>query len=160
MRAMEREERSSALSVVSLPPQSSSPEKFSSEGEGGSALGRAAALSREEVLRRRIKRIRRLEAIYRRQYWALMEEVRSKYREYCWEHGKSPIEEEENGGDKKMEGEADLGLRSETKERKRCPYAGCKAKAMPLTRFCHQHILSDPKQSLYKQCTFVVRRYI
>lgn len=156
---MEREERSSAPPVDPVPPSNPSAEKLSVEGEGGSVLGRAAALSREEVLRRRSKRLRRLEALYRKQYWALMEEMRSKHREYCWEHGKSPLEEEE-GEDRKIGGgEADLGLGLETAERKRCPYAGCKAKAMPLTRFCHQHILSDPKQTLYKQCTFVIRRY-
>jgi len=87
-----------------------------------------------------------------------MEEMRSKHREYVWEFGKSPLEEEE-GEDSKMEEEADLGSGLETEERKRCAYAGCKAKAMPLTNFCHPHILSDPKQVLYKPCTFVIRRY-
>ncbi|KAJ4752322.1 INO80 complex subunit D [Rhynchospora pubera] len=156
---MEIEERSSPPPppVEPLPPPNPSPEKLSIEEEEGSVLGRAAALSREEVLRRRSKRLRRLEALYRRQYWDLMEDMRTKHREYFWEHGKSPIEEDESD-EKKIEREVDLSLGLiDSGERKRCPYAGCKAKAMPLTRFCHQHILSDPKQTLYKQCTFVIR---
>ncbi|KAF3328534.1 INO80 complex subunit D-like protein [Carex littledalei] len=151
---MERQERSSPPSVDPVSPPNPSPEKLSSEEEGCSVLGQAAALSREEVLRRRSKRLQRLEAVYRKQYWALMEEMKNKHREYCWEHGKSPLEEEE-GEDRNIEGEADLGLGLETGERKRCFFYACKTKAMPLTKFCHLHILSDPKQNLYKQCAFV-----
>lgn len=155
---MEREDRCSPPSVEPVSPPNPSPEMLSSEWEGGSVLREAAALSREEVLRRRSKRLQRLEAVYRKQYWALMEEMKNKHREYCWEHGKSPLEEEE-GEDRNIEGEADLGLGLglETGERKRCFFYGCKTKAMPLTKFCHQHILSDPKQTLYKQCAFVKR---
>jgi Potential DNA-binding domain len=156
---MEREERSSSPPVDPLPPLNPSLDKLSVVVEGNYVIGRAAALSREEVLRRRRDQLRKLEAMYKNCYWASMEEMRSRHREYLWEFGKSPLEEEE-GEDMKMEGETDLGLSLETEERKRCAYAGCKAKAMPLTKFCHPHILSDPKQTLYKPCTFVIRRYL
>ncbi|KAJ3694209.1 hypothetical protein LUZ60_009689 [Juncus effusus] len=151
---MEREERG-----LLLPVNGSASGHHRASGEEGEVggLGRATALSREEVLRLRVKRLRRLEAVYRRQYWVLMEEIRAKHREYCWEHGKSPLEEEEEEekGGEGEEGGGGLGL--ETGDRKRCPYAGCKAKAMPLTTFCHQHILSDRNQTLYKQCHYVIR---
>ncbi|XP_073008238.1 uncharacterized protein [Typha latifolia] len=127
------------------------------EGEGAEddeALRGAAALSREEVLRRRARRVRELARCYRRQYWALAEEVRVKHRDYYWENGKSPLEEEEGEGEEKEDERLGLG---EKGERKRCALSGCKSKAMPLTRFCHPHILSDPRQTLYKACNFVIK---
>lgn len=41
----------------------------------------------------------------------------------------------------------------------RCGFAGCKSRAMPLSRYCHPHVLSDSRQTLYKACTFVVKRF-
>ncbi|WOL12771.1 INO80 complex subunit D-like isoform X2 [Canna indica] len=159
-------------------------------GDDDELLNGADALSREEVLRRRARRLRNLAECYRRHYWALMEEVRVKHRDFYWEYGESPLEEgpseangrgfgagaggrellvedgamdrnEENGragigvGLGFGEGEAGGGGRRE--ERKRCAFAGCKSKAMPLTRFCHPHILADTNQTLYKACTYVMK---
>ncbi|XP_073014103.1 uncharacterized protein [Typha latifolia] len=128
------------------------------------SLRDAAALTREEVIRRRSRRLRKLAACYRRQYWALMEEVRVKHRDYYWENGKSPFEEEEGEGEAEGDGGrvaegngVGLGLGLALGERKRCSFSGCKWKAMPLTRYCHPHILSDPKQTLYKACNFVIK---
>ncbi|CAL9749813.1 unnamed protein product, partial [Musa acuminata subsp. burmannicoides] len=155
-------------------------------------LRRSDVLSREEVLRRRARRLKQLAGCHSRQYWALMEEVRVKHRDYYWEHGVSPFEEGEEDGDGgggrgreagenggavggAVEGREDnrmarvgvgLGLGfgkgegsgGRRGERNRCAFAGCKSKAMPLTRFCHPHILADKKQTLYKACSYVTRR--
>lgn len=40
-----------------------------------------------------------------------------------------------------------------------CMY-GCKAKAMPLTKYCQLHILKDSKQKLYTGCTNVIKRFV
>ena len=40
----------------------------------------------------------------------------------------------------------------------RCANQGCKSKPMALGMFCFSHILSDPRQQLYRPCTFVTRR--
>ncbi|XP_020245032.1 INO80 complex subunit D-like, partial [Asparagus officinalis] len=116
-------------------------------GEGPSgeaaALHQPQFLSREEVLRRRSLRAKKLSRVYRRHYWALIEEIRAKHRDYYWEFGKSPLEGEEE--------------ENEEGERKRCGTSGCKSKAMPLTTYCHQHILSDKKQTLYKGCAFATK---
>ncbi|XP_042415623.1 INO80 complex subunit D-like isoform X1 [Zingiber officinale] len=157
------------------------PSAFAVDGaEEDECLRASASLSREEVLRRRSRRLKQLASLYRRQYWALMEEVRVKHRDYYWEHGVSPFvedEEKEEGEDKEGateengeetevarvrrrvqlgfdEGE---GIVGNIRERKRCAFAGCKSKAMPLTRFCHPHILADKKQTLYKPCSFVTK---
>lgn len=141
--------------------------------EEDEVLRDAGALSREEVLRRRARRVRQLESLYRRQYWALVEEVRVRHRDYYWEFGVSPVVEEgggkgpENGMIGVREGEGlrfrELGSNSnvavEKGERKRCAFPGCKSKAMPLTKYCHPHIISDSKQTLYKPCNYVIRRY-
>ncbi|XP_072963817.1 uncharacterized protein [Typha angustifolia] len=131
--------------------------------EEDAALRSAAFLTREEVLRRRSRRLRQLAACYRRHYWALVEEVRVKHRDYYWEYGKSPteeaaVEEEEENGEGNLLG-LGFGENGGLKkgERRRCALSGCKSKAMPLTRYCHPHILSDPKQTLYKACTFVIK---
>lgn len=124
-------------------------------------LRRAARLERAEVLRRRSRRLHQLASIYRRHYWALMEDLRIKHRDYYWEYGKSPLEK------RKFKGQGQEGSTEEEHgtaaggggERMKCAFSGCKAKAMPLTRFCHQHILADPKQTLYKPCNFVIKRY-
>ncbi|CAD5166471.1 unnamed protein product [Musa acuminata subsp. malaccensis] len=145
----------------------------------------AGALAREEMLRRRSRRTKQLARCYRRQFWALMEEVRVKHRDYYWEHGLSPFDEgddgcgkgraekehggraatgaldgiEENGRARLGFGEGEGSGRTMTGERMRCAFPGCKSKAMPLTRFCHPHILADGKQKLYKACTYVTKSH-
>ncbi|KAM0879556.1 hypothetical protein ACQ4PT_034160 [Festuca glaucescens] len=39
-----------------------------------------------------------------------------------------------------------------------CSTANCGAKAIPLASYCFDHILSDPKQQLYKPCTFITKQ--
>uniref|UniRef100_A0A0D3G5R2 Uncharacterized protein n=1 Tax=Oryza barthii TaxID=65489 RepID=A0A0D3G5R2_9ORYZ len=55
----------------------------------------AEALTREEVLRRRRRRAKRLVDVYRRLYWTLGEELRARHRQYVWELGRSPLEAEQ-----------------------------------------------------------------
>lgn len=132
--------------------------------EEDDALAVAEFLSREEVLRRRSRRLKQLNRCYRRQYWALMEVIRAKHRDYYWEFGKSPVEEENvvttpgmvvgQPGLGQADGENGSSSRG---ERKRCAYTGCKSKEMPLTSYCHAHILSDTKQTLYKACNSILK---
>ncbi|KAE9599614.1 hypothetical protein Lal_00021296 [Lupinus albus] len=123
-----------------------------------SALSNSRVLSRREVTARRLRRVRQLARCYRGHYWALMEDLKSKYREYYWTYGKSPfVSENANGtvvsrGD--VNGNAENAVGDDVV---RCGSSGCKSKAMALTRFCHTHILSDSKQKLYRGCRFVVK---
>ncbi|XP_039133960.1 INO80 complex subunit D-like isoform X1 [Dioscorea cayenensis subsp. rotundata] len=136
------------------------------------ALKMAVVLSREEVLRRRSRRLKQLERCYREQYWALMEELRVRHRDYYWEFGKSPFDGQKGenvvfaaGGEGNEEvakdGVGGLGFgggeAGKKGERERCGVSGCKVYAMPLTRFCHSHILLDGKQMLYKGCNYVIK---
>ncbi|KAM0940648.1 putative DNA-binding domain, KAT8 regulatory NSL complex subunit 2 [Dioscorea sansibarensis] len=136
------------------------------------ALKMAVVLSREEVLRRRSRRLKHLERYYRERYWALMEELRVRHRDYYWEFGKSPFELQKGenvvfgaGGEGSEEvakdGVGGLGFGGgeggRKDERERCGVSGCKVYAMPLTRFCHSHILLDGKQTLYKGCNYVIK---
>lgn len=120
-------------------------------------------LTRREVLERRSRRVKQLTKLYRSHYWALMEELKSKYKSYYWTYGKSPFKEDENRVSNSVDGTTEnvklgLGL-GKGDEIKRCQLSGCKTKAMALTKFCHAHILSDPKQKLYKSCTYVIKRW-
>lgn len=138
------------------------------------ALKMAVVLSREEVLRRRSRRLKQLERCYREQYWALMEELRVRHRDYYWEFGKSPFDGQkgenvvfaavgEGSEEVAKDGVGGLGFgggeAGKKGERERCGVSGCKVYAMPLTRFCHSHILLDGKQMLYKGCSYVIKRY-
>ncbi|KAL3838515.1 hypothetical protein ACJIZ3_023106 [Penstemon smallii] len=133
--------------------------------ENDAALSKSKYLTRTEVLNRRARRVRQLARIYRDHYWGLMEEVKSKFREYCWEYGKSPFAEDEenektNSNCAAVTGEnnGNSGVNNNSGNfSQRCGVHGCKAKAMALTRFCHMHILSDGKQKLYKACNFSVK---
>ncbi|KAL0452248.1 UNVERIFIED_CONTAM: hypothetical protein Slati_1202900 [Sesamum latifolium] len=65
--------------------------------EHDAALSKSEFLTRPEVINRRARRVKQLARIYRDHYWALMEELKLKYREYYWEYGKSPfVDDEEN----------------------------------------------------------------
>ncbi|CAK9175293.1 unnamed protein product [Ilex paraguariensis] len=130
--------------------------------EADSVLSRSEFLTREEVLKRRSRRVKQLAKIYRDQYWALMEELKLKYREYYWQYGKSPFQEDEDRENNKncTQGTAENGNNSNNNEYavNQCGVHGCKAKAMALTKFCHMHILSDAKQKLYKACNYTIKR--
>ncbi|KAJ6833746.1 uncharacterized protein M6B38_338615 [Iris pallida] len=138
------------------------PTRPSSPTPAADQIPNADVLSREEVLRRRFRCLKKLSRVYRDLYWALAEEIRVRHRDFYWQHGKSPLEEEgeEGGGG----GGSGLGLRESggengggAGERKKCSFSGCKSNSMPLTAFCHQHILSDREQKLYRPCCFVIR---
>ncbi|XP_021772288.1 uncharacterized protein LOC110736387 [Chenopodium quinoa] len=141
-----------------------------------SLLANSRFLTRQEVLKRRVRRLRRLADCYRDHYWSLMEEVRRKHREYYWMYGKGPCREEddeaeerENGvgtsnamngngvngnGNSENGGSGDkLGVEY-GRSFSWCSYSGCGGKAMALTRFCILHIMSDSKQVLYKKCKY------
>lgn len=89
-----------------------------------------------------------------------------RHRDYYWEFGVSPVEEEGRGRGSN-DGGVGLGVgfgEGERNyngggERMRCAFSGCRSKAMALTRYCHTHILSDSKQTLYKRCSYIIRRY-
>lgn len=132
-----------------------------------SALSTAEFLTRYEVLKRRSLRLKRLKKLYKTHYWALMEELRSSYRKYYWEYGKSPYKEDNKSNNSYKVNENNNNNNNEEKKDieeggflMKCGMAGCKTKAMPMTRFCHLHILSDSKQKLYKGCSYVTKRYI
>lgn len=79
--------------------------------------------------------------VYQDYYWSLMEDLKGKHRDYYWNYGKGPFEDDE-----KAENGVDGG----------CAFDGCKTKPMALTHYCHAHILNDTKQKLYKACTYLV----
>ncbi|XP_058771954.1 uncharacterized protein LOC131645757 [Vicia villosa] len=107
-------------------------------------LSTASHLTHRELLCRRLRNIKRLTKHYRRQYWDLIEQVKIKHRQYVIETGLSPFQDE-----------PDVVIDNYTNI---CVFHGCMSNPMPCTSFCFQHILSDPKQVLYKPCTFVIAR--
>ncbi|XP_051114354.1 uncharacterized protein LOC127239987 [Andrographis paniculata] len=136
------------------------------------ALSKSEFLTQPEVLNRRSRRLKQLARIYRDHYWALMEELKLKHREYYWKYGESPfVKDEENERRNSTRGRGDsVAAAAEnvnngnsgvngacSNPAGQCEALGCKAKAMALTRFCHMHIMSDTEQKLYKTCTFVIK---
>ncbi|XP_076899321.1 uncharacterized protein LOC143553167 [Bidens hawaiensis] len=128
-------------------------------------LSNSELLSREEVLKRRSRRLKQLTRVYKDHYWNMMEELKVQYRKYYWKYGKSPYQENEpdganvnvKNGDGDVDG-VDEELRLELSNGwSRCVVHGCKFKAMALTKFCYGHILSDPKQKLYVKCDYVIK---
>ncbi|KAK2405721.1 INO80 complex subunit D protein [Trifolium repens] len=108
-------------------------------------LSGASHLTRPELLRRRLHNTRRLSRYYRDMYWLLMNQLRFLVRVYTSETGLSPFQE-----DQEPDGVVADNFNHQ------CAFAGCEKKPMALTRFCFAHILSDPRQVLYKPCEFVV----
>ncbi|XP_058094076.1 uncharacterized protein LOC131240072 [Magnolia sinica] len=131
--------------------------------EEDTALRLSGSLTREEVLRRRSRRVKQLARYYKSQYWALMDEVRAQYRGYYWKYGKSPFKEEGDSAAAAAEGSGENngdfrnGCGGSGDSMKKCAFGGCKSKAMALTNYCHSHILSDSKQKLYKACSYVIK---
>lgn len=89
-----------------------------------------------------------------------MEELKAKYKEYVWKFGLSPFKEgeekeifKEEVEDDGIEGKGEMG----SEVNRQCLFHGCALKAMPLTKFCSLHILSDLKQVLYKPCEYVIK---
>ncbi|TKY46230.1 INO80 complex subunit D [Spatholobus suberectus] len=123
-------------------------------GDHDAALANSRVLTRKEVLRRRLRRVKQLGRFYRAHYWALMEELKSKYRDYCWTYGKSPFKEDHDSDNENPNGVVS-GVGGD--DIVRCRFGGCKTKAMALTKYCHAHILSDSKQKLYQGCRAVAK---
>ncbi|XP_021321946.1 uncharacterized protein LOC8084236 isoform X2 [Sorghum bicolor] len=141
-------------------------------------LSLSAALSREEVLYRRRRRLVQLCSLYRAQYWMLADELPARHGEYWWEHGASPalddeptplLPPKENGV---SAGPPENGVVvgplencavapppvSAAGGRAGCAASNCEAKAVPLSLYCFNHILLDPKQQLYQPCAFPTRK--
>ncbi|KAL9675670.1 hypothetical protein QQ045_003874 [Rhodiola kirilowii] len=116
-------------------------------------LSNSEFLTAEETVRRRHRHVLQLSRVYRDHYWALMAELRRKYRDYLWNYGGSPFV----GGDR-LEVSDFRKRKVDGPEINRCAQYSCKQKAMPMTRFCHLHILSDSKQMLYKGCKHVASK--
>ncbi|XP_022745779.1 INO80 complex subunit D-like [Durio zibethinus] len=116
------------------------------------ALSKSEFLSRQEVLRRRSRRVKQLGRLYKDHYWNLMEELKRKHKEYYWVYGKSPFKEDEKNSTEENDGKK-LGLGLQLK----CQISDCKEKAMALTRFCLKHILKDSNQILYRGCNFPIK---
>lgn len=151
------------------PPSPSAPPPLTIDGSDRDAvLAKSNYLSRREVLERRSRHCKQLARLYRNHYWVIMDMVKLKHRDYYWTYGKSPFKDDNpnsnsanSNEDHNSNGKLGLGFGAFDggDEFKRCQVAGCKSKAMALTRFCHVHILSDPKQKLYKGCTYVLKRF-
>jgi hypothetical protein len=140
----------------------------------------AVALSREEVLRRRRRRLLQLCSLYRAQFWALADELPARHGQYWWEHGSSPALADEpppslgllkgNGAAPPEAGglvgpPLENGCRGAVAPpaaaaggRAACAASNCEAKAIPLSQYCLNHILLDPKQQLYQPCAFPIRK--
>lgn len=124
-------------------------------------------LTREEQLRRRLCRVKQLARCFKSHYWALMREIKSKYREYYSTYGKCPFENDQenngpndnvnnsNGNRKVIEG-FNGGLGDDFL---RCAFSGCKWRAMALSRYCRNHILADSKEKFYRSCNAVTRKW-
>ncbi|KAG6548586.1 hypothetical protein Mapa_010075 [Marchantia paleacea] len=131
------------------------------------ALNRTDVLTLEEVVQRRAKRVRQLMKLYRTQYWGLLEEMRTKYRRFYLRHGKSGWRDDVEGGEREREGpgkpgeDGGDGMREPPErghvENLHCGAQGCSTKPLPLSVFCFSHILQEPRQRLYKPCSFVIR---
>ncbi|XP_058771953.1 uncharacterized protein LOC131645756 [Vicia villosa] len=104
----------------------------------------ATYLTHREFLCCRLRTTKHLIKHYRREYRALMEQVRIKRRQYVTETGLNPFQDE-----------TDVVVDNYTNI---CAFDGCMSNPMPCTSFCSTHILSEPKQVLYKPCTFVIAR--
>lgn len=128
--------------------------------DADAALSKSRFLTREEVLRRRLRRVKQLGRCYRAHYWALMEELRSKYRDYSWTYGKSPFKEGHNETDIDYQNGGGVPALGGGDDIVRCRFSGCKTKAMALTTYCHSHILSDSKQRLYHGCRAVAKKWV
>ncbi|KAL5543285.1 hypothetical protein UlMin_010995 [Ulmus minor] len=122
-----------------------------SPSEERTFLSRASHLSRKEVLRRRSNHLRKLTKCYRDLYWAYAEELRIQYNRYYWNYGVSPFKQDQ------PQPHLNLNQQSDENNPTNCSFVGCDFKAMPLTTFCHLHILSDSNQKLYKPCTYVIK---
>lgn len=129
----------------------------------------APVLTQEQLLHRRASRLRHLLRIYRAQYWGLLEEMRSKYRRFYLRHGKSGWRRDAGPGPSGLDrndpdlppGEMKRPHAPEPpggSDVSRCGAQNCLAKPLLLSSYCYTHILQEPRQRLYRPCSFIVRR--
>lgn len=124
-------------------------------------LRHSHALTIEEVLRRRARRMKHLARLYRTHYWALMDDLKSNYADFYVKHGRSGWKEQAfQEAEQEKEFLALKGLLNGDagplqQGAVKCAFQGCKSKPMPLSSFCYAHILSDTRQQLYKPCSYV-----
>jgi len=99
-------------------------------------------LPQEALIRRRLGRMKELNALYEDQYWRLLEDLRKRHYRFSLRHG--------HGG-RKNDAAAETAAREKTgaAQLSECETVGCGERPMPLTTYCFAHILSDPKQVLY-----------
>ncbi|KAL1822332.1 hypothetical protein ACET3Z_009110 [Daucus carota] len=126
-------------------------------------------ITRKELLTRRARMLRELANIYKDEYWALMEEIKDKYAEFCWEYGKATIDDSDEDVEIDKNVERENVAVADGVEKKagkpvgvpgsgnRCEAYRCERKAMELTQYCFDHILLDERQVLYKGCKYVLR---
>ncbi|KAJ9555448.1 hypothetical protein OSB04_010062 [Centaurea solstitialis] len=147
------------------PPSAAAAVKPSPEDE---FLSNCTHLSRHQILKRRSYHMKHLARCYRDHYWGLMEELRVRYREYVWKFGMNPVQEDRNNEEEKVNVKEEIAMDgieeagngnggNNSNKSLLCVFHGCKMKAMTLTSFCQLHILSDPKQQLYKPCDYVIK---
>ncbi|XP_047331375.1 INO80 complex subunit D-like [Impatiens glandulifera] len=139
------------------------------ELEADSILSKSEVLTREEVLKRRSIQMKRLIKLYKEHYWTMMEELKSRHKDYYWEYGTSPFQDDEGAGgvvdgyNNSLPGTSNNNGSNNFNKSvvgfngNRCEVHSCKLKPMALTRFCFAHILSDSKQKLYKGCSYVIK---
>lgn len=103
----------------------------------------AGVIPQEALIRRRLGRMKELNALYEDQYWRLLEDLRKRHYRFSLRHG--------HGG-RKEDAAAETAAREKTgaAQLSECEKNGCCERPMPLTTFCFAHILGDPKQVLYK----------
>lgn len=112
-----------------------------SESSAAPPLSSATHLTRCELLRRRLQNLNLLSRHYRDLYWTLIHHL---FTLYTTQYPFSPFEDDS----------------IPQPQPQPCAFQGCPSNAMPLTSFCHLHILSDPRQLLYQPCTYVIQRYL
>ncbi|XP_061360225.1 uncharacterized protein LOC133304227 [Gastrolobium bilobum] len=115
------------------------------------AVSSASHLTRPELLKRRLRNLNQLSKCYRDLYWSLMEDLKTHYRRYLWDYGLSPFKDNEATAENNNINNFDVF------NNYMCAFLACKLKPMPLTTFCHLHILSDSSQKLYKPCNYVIK---
>lgn len=102
----------------------------------------ASTTTQRQLVERRLKRMRELRALYRDQYFVLLEELRRKHRRFELERG--------HGGSREAESEASLA-RETLGLPKACVVDGCNARPMPCAHHCFAHITLDGEQKLYQR---------
>lgn len=106
---------------------------------GGSGLDSDQVLQ-EQLIRRRLGRMRELQSLYRDQYWRMLETLRRRHYRYALRNG--------HGG-RKEEAAAEMAEQAKEGVSSKCACEDCDERPVPLSGWCFAHILMDPKQQLY-----------